>query len=109
MAGTAALAGCANESAGGADTLANTGDWLPRPGLRVRPACHRLRRRDVGVAYRRRRVRPAGARAGEGSLSAVAEIDPSTQWRGTTVEESDKERFKDYIRAFTKRARPRTP
>ena len=30
MAGTAALAGCANESAGGADTLANTGDWLPQ-------------------------------------------------------------------------------
>ena len=30
MAGTAALAGCANESAGGTDTLANTGDWLPQ-------------------------------------------------------------------------------
>ena len=30
MAGTAALAGCASEGAGGSDTLANTGDWLPQ-------------------------------------------------------------------------------
>ena len=37
-------------------------------GLRVRPLGHRLRRRGhVGVAHRRRRVRPGSHRAGEGS------------------------------------------
>ena len=69
MAGTAALAGCANESAGGADTLANTGDWLPQTWdyecdlLVIGYGGAGMWASLIGADE----CGPAGARAGEGS------------------------------------------
>ena len=62
VAGSAALAGCASGT--GASQ-----DWMPKSwDYECDLAGGRLRRRGhVGLAHRRRRMRPAGARAGEGA------------------------------------------
>ena len=107
MAGTAALAGCANESAGGADTLANTGDWLPQTWDYE---CDLL-----VIGYGGAGMWASLIGADEcGQQVLVLEKAPERgggnssinngEW--TIVEEADKERFKDYIRAFTKGKTP---
>lgn len=107
MAGTAALAGCANESAGGADTLANTGDWLPQTWDYE---CDLL-----VIGYGGAGMWASLIGADEcGQQVLVLEKAPERgggnssinngEW--TIVEESEKERFKDYIRAFTKGKTP---
>ena len=107
MAGTAALAGCASESAGGADTLANTGDWLPQTWDYE---CDLL-----VIGYGGAGMWASLIGADEcGQQVLVLEKAPERgggnssinngEW--TIVEESEKERFKDYIRAFTKGKTP---
>lgn len=107
MAGTAALAGCANESAGGSDTLANTGDWLPQTWDYE---CDLL-----VIGYGGAGMWASLIGADEcGQQVLVLEKAPERgggnssinngEW--TIVEESEKERFKDYIRAFTKGKTP---
>ena len=107
MAGTAALAGCANESAGGTDTLANTGDWLPQTWDYE---CDLL-----VIGYGGAGMWASLIGADEcGQQVLVLEKAPERgggnssinngEW--TIVEESEKERFKDYIRAFTKGKTP---
>ena len=107
MAGTAALAGCASEGAGGSDTLANTGDWLPQTWDYE---CDLL-----VIGYGGAGMWASLIGADEcGQQVLVLEKAPERgggnssinngEW--TIVEESEKERFKDYIRAFTKGKTP---
>ena len=105
MAGTAALAGCSQESGQGA--LADTGDWMP---ANWDYECDLL-----VIGYGGAGMWASLIGADEcGQEVIVLEKAPERgggnssinngEW--TIVEEADKQRFKDYIRAFTKGKTP---